>query len=80
MNGDQLPAILAAAEISLAASTGAATTRSALALLRRTSFIYDQRPPHQRTPIAGLHRLNGGRIIVYFDKPKSPRLTTKTIT
>jgi hypothetical protein len=80
MDGDQLPAILATAEVALTASTRTpAATRSALSLLRRTSFVHHQCPPHQCTPVAGLHGLSGSGIIVYFDEPKSSCLTTETI-
>jgi hypothetical protein len=81
MDGDQLPAILATAEVALTASTSTpAATRSALALLRRTSFVHHQRTPHQCTPIASLHGLNRSGIVVYFDEPKSSCLATETIS
>jgi hypothetical protein len=80
MDGDQLPAILAAAEVALTTPAGTAATWSTLPFLRRTGFVHNQCASHQGTPVTGLHGLNGGRIVVYLHEPKPSGLTTETIT
>jgi hypothetical protein len=74
----RLPAIFAAAEVSLTA-TASATTAGAFTPLWRASFVHNQSASHKRTPITSLHRLSRYRIIVKFDKPKPSCFSAETI-
>ena len=72
------PAILAAAEVALAAAA-APTALRALAPLRRSCFVNHQRPAHECSAVARLHRLRRGCIVVNFHEPESPGFATEPV-
>ena len=74
----RLPAILAAAEISLLPA--ASTARRSVPPLRWPSLIDHQSAAHQRSSIARLHRLLGKRIIIDLHKSKPARLSAEAIS
>jgi hypothetical protein len=78
----ELPAIPAAAEITLPAAAPGATAEATLRpfpALRRTSFVNHERPAHKLPTVAHLHCLGGGILVLDFDEAESSGFAAESI-
>jgi hypothetical protein len=75
-----LPAILAASEITLAAAAaGTTAARRAFALLWRPRFVHYQGTSHKRSAVTCLDCLLSSRIVADLYESESPGFATETV-